>query len=147
MRLRSAGLLLAVLLAACGGGGDGGGTDTGAGGGAEDLSVTIESPADGDEVATPFTIELSSSVELGPIDTGAHHVHIYFDDNEDEYEVVESSTFEVTGLSPGEHEIYASLRNADHSDTGVEAEVAVTVTGAGGGGADKEDKDDGGYDY
>jgi hypothetical protein len=111
------------------------------------MTLTIESPADGDEVSTPFTLEFASSEELGPTDTGAFHVHVYYDGNEDEYEVVEESTFEVTDLPPGEHEIYASLRNADHSDTGVEAEVELTVGGSGGGSEKKSDDGGGGYDY
>lgn len=135
-----------LLMASCGGGG-GGTTDTSAGAGGDDeMTLTIESPEAGADLPTPFTLELASSVELGPTDSGAHHVHVYYDDNEDEYEVVESDSFEVTDLPPGEHEIYASLRNADHSETGVEAAVEVTVSG-GMGGSNKEEKDDSGYDY
>jgi hypothetical protein len=131
-----------MLMTACGGGEAT--TDPGAGGGEEDLSLTIESPADGDSVSVPFTLEFASSVPLGPTDTGQHHVHVYYDDNEDEYEVVESDTFEVTDLPAGTHEVYASLRNADHSDTGVEAEIELTVSGGGG---DKSQDKGGGYDY
>ena len=137
---------LVLMMTACGGGGETT-PDTSAGaGGGDNMTLTIESPADGDEVAAPFTIQLVSSVPLGPPESGDHHVHIYYDDNEDDYEVVETDSFEVTDLPPGEHEIYASLRNADHSDTGVETEVEVTVSGGSGGGSSK-DKDDDGYDY
>jgi hypothetical protein len=143
------GSLIAALLlfTACGGGG-GAGTDTsaGAGGSGDDMTLTIDSPADGNEVSVPFTIQLTSSVPLGAPETGDHHVHIYFDDNEDDYAVVEGDSYEVTELPPGEHEIYASLRNADHSDTGVETEVEVEVSGKGGGGSMKDEKDDD-YDY
>jgi hypothetical protein len=49
-------------------------------------------------------------------------------------------------LSSGEHEVTASLRNADHSPAGDEATITVTVAG-GGGGNGGEEKDDNGYDY
>jgi hypothetical protein len=130
---------LSLLAFACGGGAD----DSGSGGG--DPSVEIEAPNDGADVDATFTLELSSSVDLGSTDSGAHHVHVFFDGDDSEYEVVTSDTFEVTGLSSGEHEVTASLRNADHSSAGDEATVTVTVAG-GGGGDGGEEKDDS-YDY
>lgn len=143
-----AGIAALLLLVSCGGGES---TGTASGGGGDDagaMTLTIDSPADGDEVSAPFTLEFSSSEEIGPTDTGAFHIHVYYDGNEEEYEVVEATTFEVTDLPAGEHEIYASLRNADHSDAGVEAEAAVMVAdGGGGGGGDKSKDDGGGYDY
>lgn len=130
--------LLVLLAAACGGG-------DGEAGGGDELEVTIESPSDGEQVSVPFTLDLSSSVELGPPDSGDHHVHVYYDGDEEDYAVVESDSYEVAGLSPGEHTINVSLRNADHSAAGAETEIAVTVVGGGAPGSD-EDKD-GGYDY
>jgi hypothetical protein len=127
----------ALVAAACGGGGDGG---SGAGG----PSIEMTSPQDGAAVSVPFTVEIDSSEELGAPETGKHHVHVYFDGNEDEYEVVEALSYEVPDLASGEHTITASLRNADHSEAGAEAEVTVTVEGSGGG---EEDGGDRGYDY
>jgi hypothetical protein len=74
-------------------------------------------------------LKFTSSEPLGPPESGAFHVHVFFDGNEDEYEVVTTNTFEAKGLSPGEHEVAASLRNADHSPAGAEDEVTVTVVG------------------
>jgi hypothetical protein len=138
----AAGAALTVLLAAGCGGGNGGGGDAGGGGG--DMTLEITSPADGDTVDVPFTVELDSSEELGPTDSGAHHVHVYFDDNDEDYLVVEGDSVEVTDLPEGEHEVYASLRNADHSPAGVETEISVTV---GSGGMEDDTEDDGGTDY
>ncbi|WP_460888673.1 hypothetical protein [Promicromonospora xylanilytica] len=95
------------------------------------MTLEITSPQDGDTVEVPFTVELASSEELGPTDSGAHHVHVFFDGDDQEYQVVESDSVEITDLPEGEHVVNASLRNADHSPAGVEAEVTVTV-GAGG---------------
>lgn len=145
MRAKILLIVLALVATGCGGP-QPSGTGGGGGGGGEDMTLEIESPQSGAEVSVPFTIELASSEEIGPPDSGAHHVHIYFDDNEDDYIVVESTSYEVTDLPSGEHEIYASLRNADHSETGVEVEVEVMVSGGTMGG-DKEKEDGGGYDY
>ncbi|MEU4363288.1 hypothetical protein [Promicromonospora sp. NPDC023987] len=140
-----AGAALTVLLAAgCGGGdggtgGTGGGYGGGAGGGGDaeagGMTLEITSPQDGDTVEVPFTVELASSEELGPTDSGAHHVHVFFDGDDQEYQVVESDSVEIADLPEGEHVVNASLRNADHSPAGVETEVTVTA-GAGGTGSD-----------
>jgi hypothetical protein len=135
----AAAVLATLLLVACGGGEEAGSS------GGSGASFSIASPSEGADVSVPFTLEISSSEELGPTDTGAHHVHVFFDGDDSNYEVVESDRFEVTELSPGEHKITASLRNADHSGAGAEAEITVVVTGTGeedtGGG------DTGGRDY
>lgn len=154
-RLRGArfvgGAALTVLLAAgcgaggggTGGGGYGGGGDggDGAGAGAGGMTLEITSPEDGATLETPFTVELDSSEELGPIETGAHHVHVYFDGNDEDFLVVESPSTEVTDLAEGEHVVNASLRNADHSPAGVETEVTVTVGTGGDTGSDTEEGD------
>jgi hypothetical protein len=127
-RLRSwvPSLALALTAAACGGGepaevGSGGpGTDTQA-------TLAIESPSEGAEVERSFMLEFESSEALGPTESGDFHVHVFYDGNEDEYEVVTANAFEAKGLSAGKHVIGASLRNADHSDAGAEDEVTVTV--------------------
>ena len=137
-RLAAGAGLAVLLMAGCGsnggtGGGNGGGgsTDTGGSGGGGGMTLEITSPADGATVETPFTVELKSSEELGAPDTGKDHVHVFFDGNDQEYQVVEGNSVEITDLPAGEHEIDASLRNADHSAAGVETQVNVTV-GSGG---------------
>jgi len=137
-------LPLALLAAACGDDDDSTATnDSGSSGGGEgDMTLAIADPGDGAEVQVPFDVSFDSSVELGPTDTGEHHVHLYFDGNEDDYDVVEGTSFTVDrDLGPGEHTVEASLRNADHSDAGVETSITVDVTdGSGaagnGGGSD-----------
>jgi hypothetical protein len=145
----AAGAVLTVLLAAgCGssggtGGGYGGGGSTDSGGsGGGGMTLEITSPTDGATVETPFTVELKSSEELGPTDTGKDHVHVFFDGDDQEYQVVEGNSVEITDLPAGEHEIDASLRNADHSAAGVETQINVTV--GSGGSTDDSTGDDGG---
>lgn len=145
-RLLSAPVLVLVLaLSACG---DDGGDSTSTTGGGDDggMTLSITSPAGGDTVDVPFTVELESSEDLGTTEEGLHHVHIFFDGDDSEYMVVESDSVEITELPAGAHVINASLRNADHSAAGVETEVEVTV-GGGGGDDGATDADDGGVDY
>ena len=137
-------LAIALVAAACGS------EASGSSGGEEGMEVSIDEPSDGAEVTTPFTVKVSSSEEIGPEDTGLHHVHVFFDGNDDEYQVVTSESVEVDELSPGDHTIGVSLRNADHSPAGAEAEIAVTVAdgdGGGAGGSEEPDPTDDGYDY
>lgn len=157
---------LGLGLAACGDD-DGDETSTGQSGedggdgGGDDLSLDIVSPAEGDPVGESFDLEIDSSVDLGEPDTGLHHVHVFYDGNEDdgEYDLVYEESFTVERqLGEGEHTVRAVLANADHSLTDASDEVTVTVGGAGGGsggsvttgGSDSTgttEGDDGGYDY
>jgi hypothetical protein len=119
-------------------------------------TLQIVSPADGASITEPFALKVSSSVPLGAPSTGEHHVHLCFDGAscDTEYKLVYGNRFIVNGLSKGKHTIEASLRNADHSDTGINTMITVDVTatasgigatgatgGSGGGGGG------GGYGY
>lgn len=122
----------ALLLAACGSDADTASPPAGGGGG---MSVSILEPASGATVSLPMTVKVKSSVKLAATETGEHHVHVYFDDNADDYLVVESDTVQLTDkpkVTPGSHVMHVSLRNADHSAAGAETQIPVTV-GAGGG--------------
>jgi hypothetical protein len=123
---------------------------SGASGGDGGTEVSIDEPSDGAELTTPFTVEVSASEEIGPEETGLHHVHLFFDGNDDEYQVVTSDSVEVDDLSPGDHTLGVSLRNADHSPAGAEAEISITVAEAneeGAGGSEDPDRTDDGFDY
>jgi hypothetical protein len=138
------GAALALLAAGCGDDDDsteaGSGGETGGGGGS-DMTIDLVAPADGDEVTTPFDLEVDPSVDIGEPDTGLHHVHVYYDGNtaDGEYDLLYEPTFTVErDLDPGEHTIEAVIANADHSLTDARTEVTVTVGegGSGGGGTD-----------
>lgn len=94
-------------------------------------SLQIAEPMDGATVPSTFTVRVDSSVSLGPPSTGDDHVHLCFDGAscDTEYKLVYGNTFEVTGLTPGQHTIEASLRNADHSAAGPTDSITVTVSG------------------
>jgi hypothetical protein len=142
----------AVLVAGCGSSsGDTSTTESdtassGGSGGSEQITVT--SPEDGAEVTMPLTLKFDAG-DIGPEETGKDHVHIFVDGEESDYTVVTENTFEIEGLSEGEHTINITKQHADHSPTGDETEITVDVTGGDTGG---DTSDDGGndqpdYDY
>jgi hypothetical protein len=125
-------LALALAVSACSAGvqavdGDG-----------RELTFSVAAPADGAEVSIPFDVTVESSVSLGAPESGNHHLHLYFDTDTDsaDYDIVYGDTAQVSRqLAPGEHTIIVSLRNPDHSDTGLSQTLSVVVTGDVGDGA------------
>ncbi|HEY7874826.1 MAG TPA: hypothetical protein VIG64_06855, partial [Actinomycetota bacterium] len=101
------------------------------------------------------TLQLTAADDLGPPESGNHHVHVFYDGDDSEYEVVASDSFQVTDLSPGEHTLTASLRNADHSPAGTDVTIDLTIAGGSGdsdgsksgGSKDSGPSDDANYGY
>lgn len=108
-------------------------------------SLTITAPHDGATVASSFPLRFTTSVPIGPLDTGKDHVHVVVDGNTDDFAVVTAHKTMVTHLSPGTHTIGVTLQHADHSSAGAENQVTVTVgkggsmNGSGSGGASMDD--------
>jgi hypothetical protein len=127
-RRRVVGLLLGIGLTATA-------CSASASAGSGNLSISIVSPSDGASVTQPFDVKVDASVPLGDPSTGDHHVHLCFDGAscDSEYTLSYGDTIQVTGLTPGQHWIEASLRNADHSDAGASDKISVTVSGGGSG--------------
>ena len=96
--------------------------------------LTITSPSDGANVRLPVNLTFTSSVPLGPTDSGMDHVHVFTDGHTGDYTVVPTTTFQIKDLSPGRHTIGVTLQHADHSPAGASAQVTVVVAGAGSGG-------------
>ncbi|WP_433430233.1 hypothetical protein [Nonomuraea sp. CA-141351] len=119
-------LAASALLAGCGTAG----TDSATGAGAP--SVTITGPANNADVAGTFPLEFTTSEEIGPPESGKHHVHVFTDGHTDDYTVVTASPFQIAGLPPGKHTVGVTLQNADHSPAGASAEITVNVTEGGG---------------
>lgn len=135
-------VLAAGLLAGCG---NTSATGSGSGGGAP--SLTITSPSEGDTVGGTFTVKWDANVQLGDPETGRDHVHVFVDGNANDYTVVGGDSFQVTGLSPGEHTVDVTLQHADHSRAGAEDQVDLTVSGSGGTMSPSESSGGGGYGY
>src|SRR5262245_27760825 len=98
-----------------------------------DATLTINQPAAGSTVTVPFTVQFASSEQLGGTSTGLHHVHLYFDNNTNDYVIVEGTTVQVTKAPTGQHMLHLSLRNANHSAAGTETQIALTINGGAGG--------------
>lgn len=132
----AAAIVFLLAVTACGGTG----SDAGTGSDRSD-QLSITSPDDGASVQLPFTVSWDSTAPLGPVDSGRDHVHVYLDGEDSDYQVASGTRLRVKNLSPGEHTLVVSLRNADHSPAGAEASIDVTV---GGGGSPTPSDGDGG---
>jgi hypothetical protein len=123
--LRGVAAVLVFVAAGCAGEQSAGGAIAGT----ETLAIT--SPTAGTALTLPFTVELASNVPLAEPETGEHHVHVFFDGDDSRYVLAYGTTVEITelptDLPPGRHVLNASLRHADHSAAGVEAEVEVVL--------------------
>jgi hypothetical protein len=96
-------------------------------------TLTITSPTANSKVASSVDVSWNTNVQLGEPDTGLDHVHVFVDGQSNDYTVVGSDHFTVTGLTPGDHTIDVTLQHADHSSAGASDQVDVTVTKTGGG--------------
>ena len=114
-----------LLLAGCNSQPSGPATGTGNNG----LSVSIVEPVRGALVQLPFQVKFTSSEELGTMSSGKHHVHVWFDDDTANYIMIESDSGKIEKAPAGSHTMHVSLRKADHSPAGAEAELMVTVAG------------------
>lgn len=99
-----------------------------AGPGAGTASVEITSPREGEAVTVPFDVVFNvSGVEIGDIDAGLDHLHIYVGDD---YEVHTSTgPFTVTSAPGGTQPIRVVVARANHQETADSTEVTVTVSG------------------
>ena len=111
------------------------------------MSLSITEPASGASVSAPFGVKVNTNVDLGTTDTGKHHLHVYLDNNSSDYLKVYATSGQITSvpkLTPGQHVLHVSLRNADHSPAGAEAQVPITITGTGSGTAPSSSPTDNG---
>lgn len=92
-------------------------------------TVQITSPSEGEVVSLPFEATIEASVPLGSPEAGLHHVHVWFGDDVDSYQVVEGTVAQITIAPDGNQEMHVSLRNADHSEAGVETSIPIVVSG------------------
>jgi hypothetical protein len=113
-----------------------------------EFTVEIVSPADGDTVDLPFTVEIDTNVELGPPESGLHHAHMFIDGAEGDFEIIDTTSWEVTADSPalagveaGERVLTVRLHTATHEPVGAEDGVSVTLSVGG------EQGSDSGRDY
>jgi hypothetical protein len=108
------------------------------------LTLSVVEPKDGQTVHLPFQIKVKSNEKLGRAATGVYHIHIWFDNNPADYNMIESDTGEITSATAGPHTLHVSLNYANHDPTGVETSVDINIAN-GPGAASPTDDDDSGY--
>ena len=136
MRTKNLVLFAAVLLglAACGGGG--GGEADG------EASVSFASPADGETVSSPVSVEMQAEgFEVAPAEEsteGQGHFHVMVDtecvgegetipNDETHLHFGDGSTTTEIELEPGEHTLCLQAGNATHSAFGTTDQISITV--------------------
>ncbi|MGH8999714.1 MAG: DUF4399 domain-containing protein [Acidimicrobiia bacterium] len=136
-------LAAVMILAACGDDDDDGGASGSGGDG--DTAVEITSPADGDEVPSPVTVEMDATnftIEPagdGAVNEGAGHFHLMVDTEcVAEGEVIPSddthkhfgtgATEAELELDPGEHTICLQAGDGAHTALDLTDEITITVT-------------------
>ena len=97
---------------------------------AQEGSVTILSPTDGETLGPMGPYELTYEVEAGP---RGDHIHIYVDDREVGILRVLKGSHMLKELAPGARNICIKVVNRGHTPIGVDGCVTVHVpSGAGG---------------
>lgn len=90
-------------------------------------TLAVSEPGTSAEISVPFTVKVSTNVRLGTPASGDYHVHVYFDDNVNQYTVMTANTVQIANAPAGVHVMHLSLRHANHSAAGVETSIPVTI--------------------
>jgi hypothetical protein len=115
-------------------------------GDAEEATLEVMWPAEGETVTVPFEVAVESSAELGAIDDQLHHVHVWFGDTSGQPLIVESDTTTIEDAPSGETTMIVQVHTFDHVPASEQVSVPLTVQG-GSEGEDQGDQTNPGYDY
>lgn len=138
--------LATALTAACA---DDASSPSGEATGQQDAGTSLEilTPGDGDAVSVPFEVQVDTNVELGEIDDERHHLHVWFGDDQSDFELATSTTAQVEEAPGGETTLWVQVHTFEHQPASDPVSVTVTVDNGGGGGEQDDDSGGGGYDY
>jgi hypothetical protein len=122
------GLLLATT-AACAdeNDGDGGGPAPAAGSG--EVTMEVLTPGDGDTVTVPFDVSVDTDVTLGPVADEMHHLHVWFGDDQTDFDLYMSETAHITSAPNGETTMWVQVHTFDHQPASEPVGVIVTIEG------------------
>lgn len=125
-------VLCTLLLVACGGGDDG-----------AEPAASFASPADGDTVTSPVTVEFAAEgvevAEAGEVVEGEGHFHLHVNtpctadgetipgDRDDVMHYGDASTSDQLDLEPGEHTLCVQLGDGAHTAFGATETITITV--------------------
>lgn len=110
--------------------------------GAAEASLEVQTPGDGDTVTVPFEVRVNTDVTLGPIEDELHHLHVWFGDNQSDFDMYVSDTAQISSAPNGETTMWVQVHTFDHQPASEPVGVPLTIQGGDEGG------DRGGpYDY
>lgn len=95
----------------------------------QDSPATMEvlAPAAGETVQVPFPVRVDTDVELGPIDSERHHLHVWFDDDQEAFELHESEDMQIETAPEGETTLWVQVHTFDHQPASEPVGVTLTV--------------------
>jgi hypothetical protein len=96
-----------------------------------EATIEITSPQPGDDLEAPFDVEFTvTGVEIGEIEDGHHHLHVYVADREFDPHY-STDPYTVSGVGEGEVDIRIEIARPNHDEIGVSDSVSVSVTNGG----------------
>jgi hypothetical protein len=141
MRTLIAGAALGLLLATTAACGDEGGPPSlpAAGG---DATLEVLTPGEGETVTVPFEVRVDTDVTLGPIADEVHHLHVWFGDDQTNFDLYVSDTVQITSAPNGATTMWVQVHTFDHEPASEPVGVPVTIEGG-----DDNGGRSGPYDY
>lgn len=135
------GLLLATT-AACADEDDGDGGAPALPAGSGEATLELLTPGDGDTVTVPFEVSVDTNVTLGPLADEVHHLHVWFGDDQTDFDLYVSETAQITSAPNGETTMWVQVHTFDHQPASEPVGVTVTIEGG-----DDNGGRSGPYDY
>jgi hypothetical protein len=121
----AAGLLLATAAGCAAEDSDGPGLPAGG----ADVSLDVVTPGDGDTVTVPFEVSVDSDVELGRAADEMHHLHVWFGEDQDDFDLYESDTARISDAPNGETTMWVQVHTFDHQPASDPVGVSLAIEG------------------
>lgn len=115
----------------------------------EDVTMDVLAPADGDTVTSPFELVVDADVDLGAMTDELHHLHVWFGDDQTNFELYESETVQIGNAPDGETTMWVQVHTFDHQPASEPTGLSLNVEGgaASDGDGGEEEGDPGYGDY
>lgn len=101
------------------------------------VSLVVDQPQPDETVSLPFEVAVTTDVPLGTIDSGAPHMHVWFDDAVDQVMIIESASQMIESAPDGATMLRVQVHTYDHQPASELVEVPITVEGGNGEGGSR----------
>lgn len=101
--------------------------------------LEVVTPTDGEQVGLPFQVQVNTNVVLGETEDERHHLHLWFGDNQSEFDVATSTTAQVEQAPGGATTLWVQVHTFEHQPASEPVPVSITVGDGGTGGGDQDD--------